>query len=154
MVFFYSFFFLLEAPGSPIITSQDEDIQASSLIVKWTRPADGGSPITTYRVVLLYERTEIRNENITDFTTDVFKARAKVIESLNISTNYTVKVFARNFVFEGEAGEKTIRTKFRGEYCFALHIGTSLRYTSFALYIFLSSTSVCRGRKLYRRNYE
>ena len=108
-----SFYFLSEAPGSPSITSSDEDIQATSINVKWTEPADGGSPITAYRVVVLHGRTGIRDENITD----VFKGRAKVIDSLKISTIYTVKVFARNFVFEGEAGEKTIRTKFQGEYC-------------------------------------
>lgn len=110
-----SFYFLSEAPGSPNITSRDEDIQATSINVKWTEPADGGSPITAYRVVVLRGRTGIRNENITDITPDVFKARALSIGSLNISTNYTVKVFARNFVFEGEAGEKTMRTKFQGE---------------------------------------
>ena len=109
------FFFLSEAPGSPIITSQDKDIQATSLIVKWTEPADGGSPITAYRVVVLHDRTEMWNANVTDITSDVFKARAKAFDSLSISTNYTVRVFARNFVFEGEAGEKTIRTKFGGE---------------------------------------
>ena len=68
-------------------------------------------------MVVLHGKIEIRNENITDINSRVFKARAKVIERLNISTNYTVRVFARNFVFEGEAGEKTIRTKFQGEYC-------------------------------------
>ena len=117
--FLFSFFlfFFSEAPGSPSITSKNEDIQATSIDVKWTEPADGGSPITAYRVLVLHGRTGIRDENITDITSDVFKGRAKVIESLNISTNYTVKVFARNFVFEGEAGEKTIRTKFQGECC-------------------------------------
>ena len=85
--------------------------------VKWTGPANGGSPITAYRVAILHGRSEILNENITDITSDVFNARAKVIDGLNISTNYTVKVFARNFVFEGEGGEKKIRTKFLGEYC-------------------------------------
>ena len=119
-----SFFSLSEAPGSPNITSKDEGIQATSIKVKWSVPANGGSPITAYRVVVLHGRTEIRNENITDITSDVFNARAKVIDRLNISTNYTVKVFARNFVFEGEAGEKTIRTKFEGEYCFEAKLYT------------------------------
>ena len=112
-----SFYFLSEPPGSPNITSTDEDIQATSINVKWTEPACGGSLITAYRVVVQHGRIEIRDENITDINSKVFKARVKVIERLNISTNYTVKVFARNFVFEGEAGEKTIRTKFQGEYC-------------------------------------
>ena len=85
--------------------------------VKWTEPANGGSPITAYRVAVLHDRSEILNENITDIASDVFNARAKVIDGLNISTNYTVKVFARNFVFEGEGCEKKIRTKFLGEYC-------------------------------------
>ena len=112
-----SFYFLSDAPGSPSITSRDEDIQATSIKVKWTEPSDGGSPLTAYRVVVLHGRTRIRDENITDITSEVFKGRAKVIDSLSTSTNYTVKVFARNFVFEGEASEKTIRTKFQGEYC-------------------------------------
>ena len=42
--------------------SSDEGIQASSLTVRWTAPADdGGSPITGYRVVILKGDTEINN---------------------------------------------------------------------------------------------
>ena len=100
----------LEAPGSPIITFKDEDIQATFMTVKWNPPADnGGSSITAYRVVILQSNIEIRNKNVTNPAT-----RSLLIEKLNKSTNYTVKVFARNYVFEGDAIEKTFQTRFKG----------------------------------------
>ena len=37
-----------------------------------------------------------------------------VIGSLNKSTNYTIKLFARNYVFEGKATERKIQTKYEG----------------------------------------
>ena len=107
--------FISEAPDSPIIISTGADIQASSLIVRWTEPADdGGSPITAYRVVILQGITEERNENITDPT-----ARSKEIGELTKNTSYTVMVFARNYVFEGNASQKIINTKFEGQYFYA-----------------------------------
>ena len=96
----------LEAPNSPRITV---NIQATSISVSWTAPADGGSPITAYRVVVLRGNTEIRNQNITDLLPKTID-----IGGLTKSTNYTVKVFARNFVFEGNATERKIQTKFQG----------------------------------------
>ena len=103
------FFILLEGPGSPSIVQLD--IQATSLTVKWTAPADdGGSPITAYRVVILKDGAELKNENLTD----------PGITSLSVGdltriTNYTVKVFARNAVFEGPAVEMAVRTKYEGK---------------------------------------
>lgn len=85
-------------------------IEATSITVRWTKPADdGGSPITAYRMLILRGNTEIENTNITDFT-----AMQQDIGSLTRSTNYTVKLFARNCVFEGKATEKKIQTKFEG----------------------------------------
>ena len=85
-------------------------IEATSITVRWTKPADdGGSPITAYRVLILRGNTEIENTNITDFT-----AMQQDIGSLTRSTNYTIKLFARNCVFEGKATEKKIQTKFEG----------------------------------------
>ena len=104
--------FISEAPGSPSITSTAADIQASSLTVRWTLPADdGGSPITAYRVVVLQGVTEERNENVTDPT-----ARSKEIGGLKKTTSYTVMVYARNYVFEGNASQKIINTKYEGQY--------------------------------------
>ena len=79
--------------------------------MKWTAPADdGGSPITAYRVVILKSGTEIKNENITDsYTTSLS------VGGLERDTYYTVRVFARNFVFEGPAGEIIVKTKFEGK---------------------------------------
>ena len=53
----------------------------------------------------------IRNENITDLNTKVLD-----IGKLDIDTNYTVKVYARNYVFEGNASLKTIKTNYEGRY--------------------------------------
>ena len=100
-----------EAPGPPSITSTAADIQATSLTVKWTAPADdGGSPITAYRVVIVKGGNETKNENVTNRS-----LREKLIGGLEKSTNYTVKVYARNYVFEGNAGQKIIKTKYEGK---------------------------------------
>ena len=101
------FGFLSEAPGSPTVTV---DIEATSITVNWTKPADdGGSPITAYRVLILRGNTEIENRNITDLT-----AMQLDIGGLTKSTNYTIKLFARNYVFEGNAAEKKFQTKYQG----------------------------------------
>ena len=87
------------------------DIEATSITVNWTKPTDdGGSPITAYRVLILRGNTEIENRNITDFT-----AMQLIIGSLNKSTNYSIKLFARNYVFEGNATERKIQTKYQGK---------------------------------------
>ena len=107
--FFLSLY--LETPGSPSITSSEADIQASSLTVKWTAPADdGGSPITAYRVIILNGDAEIHNVNITDPSTT-----SRTLGGLERNTSYLVKVFARNFVFEGPAAEKTVKSKTEGK---------------------------------------
>ena len=97
----------LEEPGSPPATVK---IEATSITVTWTKPAhDGGSPITAYRVLILRGNTEIENENITDTS-----VKHQDIGGLNKSTNYTIKLFARNYVFEGKATERKIQTKYEG----------------------------------------
>ena len=96
-----------EAPVSPTVTVK---IEATSIAVTWTKAADdGGSPITAYRVLILRGNTEIENKNITDMS-----VKHQGIGSLNKSTNYTVKLFARNYVFEGKATEMKIQTKYEG----------------------------------------
>ena len=105
------FFVHPEAPGPPSITSTAGDIQATSLTVKWTAPADdGGSPITAYRVVILQGSHVIKNENVTDSS-----VREQLIGGLEKNTNYTVKVYSRNYAFEGDASQKLIKTKYEGE---------------------------------------
>ena len=85
------------------------DIEATSITVHWTKPADdGGSPITAYRVLILRGNTEIENRNITD------SAMQLDMGGLTKSTNYTIKLFARNYVFEGNAAERKIQTKYVG----------------------------------------
>ena len=101
------FCFPSEAPGAPTFTVK---IEATSIGVSWTKPADdGGSPITAYRVLILLGNTEIQNWNITDFT-----VRQLDIGGLTKSTNYTIKLFARNYVFKGNAAERKIQTKYEG----------------------------------------
>ena len=96
-----------EAPGSPTVTV---DIEATSITVRWTKPAnDGGSPITAYRALILRGNTEIENRNITDLS-----VKRQDIGSLSKGTNYTIKLFARNYVFEGKATERKIQTKYEG----------------------------------------
>ena len=47
--------------------------------------------------------------NITDVS-----IKHQDIGSLNKSTNYTIKLIARNYVFEGRATERKIQTKYEG----------------------------------------
>ena len=62
-------------------------------------------------MVILQGVSEVKNETVTDPN-----ARERFMGGLAKSTNYTLKVYARNFVFEGNASQKIIRTKFEGEY--------------------------------------
>ena len=106
---YYPYVFVLIAkPGSPTIAQLD--IEATSLAVKWTAPADdGGSPITAYRVVILKGNTEIKNVNVTDPDTTSWNAGG-----LQRDTEYTVKVLAENAVFEGPPVENKVKTKYKG----------------------------------------
>ena len=109
IIYYTHFFILLDKPDPPIIASS-LDIQATSLTIKWTAPADdGGSPITTYRVVILKGGTEVRNENISDPAITRLS-----VGGLEKDTKYTVKVFAKNAVFEGPAVRMEVRTKYEG----------------------------------------
>ena len=66
-------------------------------------------------MVILQGGIEERNENITDPN-----VRSKEIGELTKNTSYTVMVFARNYVFEGNASQKIINTKFEGQYFYSL----------------------------------
>ena len=65
--------------------------------------------MTAYRVLILRGNTEIENKNITDLT-----AMQLDIGGLTKSTNYSIKLFARNYVFEGNAAERKIQTNYEG----------------------------------------
>ncbi|XP_078356093.1 neogenin-like, partial [Oculina patagonica] len=100
----------IKNPGAPTVVTGQSDIEATSMTVKWTAPADdGGSPITAYRVVILKGGAEIKNENVTDPGTTSLS-----VGGLERDTEYIVKVFARNAVFEGHAAEKAVKTKYEG----------------------------------------
>ena len=61
-------------------------------------------------MLLLKGETEIEKDEITDPGTTSYSFRG-----LEKNTNYTVKLFSRNFVFEGDPTMRTIKTKFEGE---------------------------------------
>ena len=61
-------------------------------------------------MILQKDGTEIKKVNITDPGTTSYSFRG-----LKKDTNYTVKLFSRNFVFEGDPTLWNIRTKFEGE---------------------------------------
>ena len=101
----------VEKPGKASIKSSESLIQATSITIRWTAPADyGGSQITGYRMILQKGETEIEKDNITDPGTTTYSFRG-----LEKNTNYTVKLFSRNFIFEGDPTVRTIKTKFEGE---------------------------------------
>ena len=60
-------------------------------------------------MVLQKGETQIEKNNITDPGTTTYSFRG-----LEKNTNYTVKLFSRNFVFEGDPIVRTIKTKFEG----------------------------------------
>ena len=104
-IILFHFIFHPGAPGRPSITLTTADVQATSLTVKWTAPADdGGSLITAYRVVITQGSTEKINENVTDPNT-----KELYIGNLNKDTNHAVNVYARNYVFEGDASQKIMK---------------------------------------------
>ncbi|CAH3158669.1 unnamed protein product [Pocillopora meandrina] len=100
----------IKKPGKASIKSPESVIQATFITIRWTAPADdGGSPITGYRLILQKGETEIEKDEITDPGTTSYSFRG-----LEKNTNYTVKLFSRNFVFEGDPTVWTIKTKFEG----------------------------------------
>ncbi|PFX13364.1 Tyrosine kinase receptor Cad96Ca [Stylophora pistillata] len=99
---------LAEKPGQATIISTKADVQASSITVRWNAPADdGGSPIIAYRVIILKGDTKKDSVILT-----VLPETNHTFTDLERDTNYTVKVFARNAVFEGEAALNTLKTNF------------------------------------------
>ena len=101
----------IEKPGKASIKSSESLIQATLITIRWTAPADdGGSPIIGYRMILQKGETEIEKYNITDPETTSYSFRG-----LEKNTNYTVKLFSRNFVFEGDPSVWKISTLFEGE---------------------------------------
>ena len=60
-------------------------------------------------MVILKGGTEIKNFNITDPGITSLS-----VGGLERDTKHTVKVFARNVVFEGTAAEKEVKTKYEG----------------------------------------
>ena len=100
----------VEKPGKASIKSESV-IQATFITIRWTAPADdGGSPITGYQLILQKGETEVEKDAITNPGTTSYSFRG-----LEKNTNYTVKLFSRNFVFEGDPTVRTIKTKFEGE---------------------------------------
>ena len=61
-------------------------------------------------MILLKGETEVEKDNITDLGTTSYSFR-----ELERDTNYTVKLFSRNFVFEGDPTVWKISTLFEGE---------------------------------------
>ena len=101
----------VEKPGKASIKSSELVIQATFITIRWTAPVvDGGSPITGYQMILQKGETEMKKVNITDPGTTTYS-----FPGLEKNTNYTVKLFSRNFVFEGDPTIRRIRTIFEGE---------------------------------------
>ena len=97
-----------EKPGKASIKSSESVIQATFITIRWTAPADdGGSPITGYQLILQKGETELEKDAITNPGTTSYSFRG-----LEKNTNYTVKLFSRNFVFEGDPTVWNIKTKF------------------------------------------
>ncbi|KAK3724594.1 hypothetical protein QZH41_018287, partial [Actinostola sp. cb2023] len=89
-------------PGPPIITVTD--IEASSVIVRWTRPVyDGDSPIIDYKLLINSKTLHINAPNTN-----------KGITGLTKNTEYEVQLYARNVAGYGNASSKVFTTKKQG----------------------------------------
>ncbi|KAK3733410.1 hypothetical protein QZH41_012178, partial [Actinostola sp. cb2023] len=89
-------------PGPPHITVTD--IEASSVIVRWTRPVyDGGSPIIDYKLLINSKTLNINAPNTN-----------KGITGLTKNTEYEVQLYARNVAGYGNASSKVFTTKKQG----------------------------------------
>jgi len=88
-------------------------------------------------VVILQGGNVIKNINITDPA-----AREKFIGDLNRKTNYIVEVYARNYVFEGDASHKNFKTNPEGanSYSFVSRSNVAFLFASF-LYVFMPCLS-------------
>jgi hypothetical protein len=81
----------------------EEDMEASSITVWWTKPGyDGGRPVIDYKVQIITTQ-----EQNTSNTTHV------IFSGLTKTNKYDVKVFARNVAGYGNPYVKIITTKKR-----------------------------------------
>ena len=102
------FFVYSDKPGPPTITSSGDDIQATSLTVRWTAPVNnGGRPVTDYRVRVLQESKVVKNKVVGN-------VKELGVGELDVSTNYTLEVYAKNVAGEGPRGTKNVTTKYEG----------------------------------------
>ncbi|XP_031550983.1 titin-like isoform X2 [Actinia tenebrosa] len=94
---------IVTVPPGPVTITID-DVEASSITVRWTRPADnGGSPVTGFKVEVSTRPPVITVNTHT------------VITGLKANTQYTVKVYARNVDGYGKESLKVISTKKQGK---------------------------------------
>ncbi len=83
------------APAAPTAVSASP--RNSAVVVNWTAPNDGGSPITGYKVTAFEGATEL------GFATVSGSSTSTTIESLTNGTSYTFKVAATNAIGTGAA---------------------------------------------------
>ena len=62
-------------------------------------------------MVILQGDTDIAKKNVTDVPATISWG----IGGLNKNTNYVLKVFARNYVFEGNSSQKAVQTNLEGK---------------------------------------
>ena len=98
----------LVPPGPANITITD--IQASTVIVRWTKPVyNGGSPVIQYKLVI-----DSKTFNITAPKTH------QSVGGLTKDTEYEVKVYAKNVVGYGNASTAVFTTKKQGNVAFMM----------------------------------
>ncbi|XP_031574441.1 neural cell adhesion molecule 2-like [Actinia tenebrosa] len=92
-------------PGAPNVTILDQDIQASSVTVRWAKPGyDGGSPVIDYKVQINTNPPQEHNTSNTEHE----------LTGLTKNTRYEVRVYTRNAVGYGNASNLIFTTKKRG----------------------------------------
>ena len=96
-------------------------------------------------MILQKGETEIEKDNITDPGTTTHSFRG-----LERNTNYTVKLFSRNFVFEGNATVRKMKTKFEGEELQVISLLSTLRQSFCWQLRFLSVLKMLSARCIIR----
>ena len=76
--------------------------------MRWTAPANnGGRPVTGYRVRVLQGSTVVKNEVVGN-------VKELGVGELDVSTNYTLEVYAKNVAGQGPPGRKNVTTNYEG----------------------------------------
>ena len=137
-MFFFCFFFTLDAPSPPAAPTTSQVLSTTAL-VQWRAPFDGNSPIISYRL----QYRKLGDQDWSVFS-DSIGQTITVVEDLEPSSSYRFRVSATNEIGASDMGEQTdlVKTLAEGIFFFE-HIFFSFILNSI---IFPKRIKVCKLR--------